>query len=161
MECSFSNGTFPNFNFPTGAKVFQISIYILVFIASCRRGKFAPSTPRGTSAISHGGNPKMKFNCVKTHLVKRLVRSHFSSRRAPLHQNSPIQPLFPSPRPLIRREDKNNRNNKTSITARQLVLSAGESNAGLSQSPLIKYSRHVARVSFNISFWNPYHVSGL
>ena len=76
--------------------VFQISIYILVFIASCRRGIFAQSTPRGSSAISHGDKPKMKFNFVKTHRVKRLVRSHFTSPRAFLNEDSPLQ----SPHPL-------------------------------------------------------------
>ena len=37
-------------------------------------------------------------------------RSHFSPPRAFLRQNSPLQPLFPLPQPLIRREDKKQSN---------------------------------------------------
>ena len=119
------------------AKVFQILIYILVFIASCRRGKFAPSTPRGTSAISHGDKPNLKFNLVKTHRA-RLEVSGFTSlpRELCSIKNHPSSPS--SHRPSLSPDQReNNQTNNKSITAKQLVLSAGESNAGLSRSARI------------------------
>ena len=79
----------------------------LVFIAPCRRGKNAPSTPRGASAISHGDRQKNQNQFGQNSPGETVgEQSHFSPPRAFLHQNSPLEPLFPSPQLLSGSERK-------------------------------------------------------